>query len=106
MSITVSVIGGRYAPMVLCDTCGKALTNPGMAVVAYDLRGEGDREPIMAHKGACHEVVDKRIRDEGGFPGWSELGTWIANLLHNAGLDDDELARAQDSAALFAELGI
>jgi hypothetical protein len=106
VSVTVSVIDGRYAPQVICDTCGQAITRPAMAAVVYNMEGKGDRTCLFVHKGPCHDAADERIRAAGGFPGWDELGTWVANLLHNTGFDDDELARAQDTASLFWEMGI
>lgn len=96
MSISVRVTDGRYQPLVTCDACGKRITDPTMAVVVFDLRGDSDdRAPLFAHKGACdRDVASRRIEEAGGFPGWNEFGTWIANLLHNSGLSGPELEHA------------
>lgn len=104
--ITVRLIEGRRCPLVICDTCGQTISDPGMAAVVYDLKGPEDQAPEFAHKGGCHEALDTRIRDAGGLPGWSELGRWMVDLLHNTGIRGDELGRWAEHAAAFHELGL
>lgn len=104
--ITVRLIEGRYTPLVLCDHCGRRITEPGLAAVAYDLRGTADRQPFFAHKGRCHDAIDEAIETDGGMAGWGEFRRWMVDLLHNAGLHGDELDSAVEHAAAFHELGL
>ncbi len=106
MSFTVRMLEGRYTPLALCDACGQRITDPAMAVVAYDMQGEGDRTPQLAHKGRCHDALDGRIRAAGGFPGWNGFDRWMADLLFNAGLQGNALARALEASEHFHEVGL
>lgn len=97
MSFTVRRIEGRSVPMALCDTCGKRLTDPQLAVVVFDMNKREDA-PRLAHKGKCHDWQEQKIEGEAGFAGWNEYGRWMADLLHNTGLRGESLQRAiQDS---------
>jgi len=100
--IAVRVLDGRSCPVIVCDTCGRPITDPGMAAVVWDMTQQGDRLPSLVHKGACHDALDHGIKGEGGFPGWAELSRWFVDLLHNSGLHGDRLDRAISDAEQWA----
>lgn len=93
---------GRYAPLLLCDTCGKRIENSGMgAAVHANGREEGEYLDVLhVHKGQCH---DKAEADLGGTSsvGWEELNVHLLHLTHNAGFT---LEQAKELRELRDEL--
>lgn len=102
----VRPIDGRSTPLAICGSCREPISIPGMAAVVFDMREQHDRQPILAHKGNCHDTAEGRIRDAGGFPGWTEFGVWMAQLLHNSNLLGPALEHAIESSETLHELGL
>jgi hypothetical protein len=90
---------GLTVPLILCDTCGKEITDAGNAVVAWHFDSEhaaGRILPIrFAHKGACDHAGDNR---------WAcsmELDVFLVYLLNNAKV---RLKDAEYRAAFLSRL--
>lgn len=77
---------GRYAPMVICDQCGEAITDCRDGNVEYKADRLGTDaftgEPFFTHK-ECSEAFESA---RGGLYVWwaTELGAWLVWLLDNA----------------------
>ena len=104
--IAIHMIDGRFVPLLTCETCGRRIEDPEMAVVVFDLHARARQIPRFAHKGVCHDAADERIRQAGGYPGWNECGRWMMDLLHNTGLHGEALERAVASSTHAAEFGL
>lgn len=87
----------RSVPLLLCcDSCGSWIDDIGHgAAVFVSPSCEGDaREVRLAHKGACHDAIEARLRGEGHVVGWQELRRFLLDALHNGGLTFERIQEA------------
>lgn len=81
--ITTIVVGDRSCPAVICDWCGRLISETGNVLWRHNNGGEGDRatEIAFTHKGRC----DREF--EAAHPGrrwlWDEIDTFLHQLAHN-----------------------
>lgn len=90
-----------FAAVVVCDACGKRITDGGQAVA---LNSDTDKVSEMvsayhAHKGACHDAVEQRIGSPGQTVGWEEFSAHIFQAVTNSGLTLEGLAEEQEMRA-------
>lgn len=97
--IEIHFIDGRSCPMIVCDMCRERLLEAGKAAAVFTNFGEpgGKVRSLHVHKGridghTCHEEADALIRKDGGTPGWQEMKSFLADLVHNSGFPAEELA--------------
>jgi hypothetical protein len=82
---------GRYAPPLFCDTCGKRITDAGLAAavtVGHPIPEGESSEVLHVHKGECHDAVDRRL---GRQAGWDELSRPLLHLIYNVDLSPEKL---------------
>ena len=82
---------GRYAPVLLCDACGKPITHAGLAaaITLSDPIPEGEHSDVLyVHKGECHSLTDVRLGKQSG---WEEMSRHLLHLLYNIGLSPEKL---------------
>ena len=79
---------GVYAPLCVCDICGKRITDARQAMALYPNPGgpgAGERvEVLHVHKGKCDTLATNSYGDDGGT---DELSTHLFYLLKNVGLN-------------------
>ena len=92
----------RYAPVMVCDICGKIIDDANRAAVVHkrpqlseDLEGKTLIDVIHVHKGKCHDVGELNL---GGKErtGWIELETHLRYLIHNVGMNLEEMKEQND----------
>ena len=86
MPIIIQGLHDLLCPQVICDACGKAITNARMAVAVSRMDGEQNRV-LYAHKGVCHQIVESLLGDTTGI-GWAELLEHLCQLQYNAMLSE------------------
>jgi hypothetical protein len=95
--IKISVIEGRNAPRFHCQQCGKVIEKAGEGAVVYPSSVEegATSEAMVVHKdfagSKCMSQAEAQIRSKGGSPGWEELKSALAYLVHNLGAKGKDL---------------
>jgi hypothetical protein len=92
-------IPGRYAPLLFCDTCGKRITDAGLAAavtVGHPVPEGESSEVLHVHKGECHDAVDRRL---GRQAGWDELSRHLLHLIYNVDLSIGKLQAHKEADA-------
>lgn len=97
--IELVVIDGLTCPKVFCDSCGEEIQDAKQAAIVFkNFMNNGQRTNVTyVHKdfvkGNCLSQAEASIRAQGGQPGWEELGTHLADLLSNVGIDSQDIKR-------------
>lgn len=101
--IKILVLNARHAPIIMCDLCGQKIDDAIIGAAIFNNRTPGgDRLPdgsvidvLHAHKGECHDLAETKL---GGkeLTGWIELERHVRYVLHNSGLDLQELLDYDD----------
>ncbi|MET3916859.1 hypothetical protein ABID97_003641 [Variovorax sp. OAS795] len=89
--------GGRTVPMICCDICKSWIDDVGLAAAVFESPAkDGDVQEVwMAHKGGCLDKAEAEIRADGKRTGWQELGKYLGDALHNAGLTPERMLAAK-----------
>ncbi len=101
----------RFAPVIICDSCGQPITNAGRAGVVFaNVTLSGNRpadgataDVRHAHKGPCLDQAEAAM---GGreLTGWIEMTEHLRFLLGNTGLTPAALAEADADDEKFGRL--
>jgi len=85
--------------MLICDVCGKTITDAAMAMVKFPHLGENAEvtsELTFCHKKTC----DTQREGEG----WWELRHFFARLLTSTGMNGPEYGRAVEASKISGSL--
>lgn len=82
-----------YAPVVVCDWCGKTCLCDGNSMAAWDAGGSG--ELYHAHKGRCLDAIEERIGLQPGCIYTSELAAHLAYLTDNSQLTSEHISKTR-----------
>lgn len=86
---------GRLAPRLFCDVCGEVIHGQGAGAMVYswpDCADGESKEARFAHKGRCHDQLEKICEPSSGTAPWQEFDHFFTSLLHNIGMPIDVLA--------------
>lgn len=96
MAIKIQIVNeGRLAPRLFCDVCGEVIQGRGTGAMVYSWPACADGESAeahFAHKGRCHDLLERRCEPGNGGAPWQEFDQFFTNLLHNTGLPVGVLA--------------
>ncbi len=90
---------GCNCPVLVCDACGKHLDDADTAAVVFNNDMEEGAivqlyhvhmDGLRYHNG-CQDKIEKRIRDQGGMPGWQQMPSTIQQFVHNTGMTPKRL---------------
>src|SRR5437763_82741 len=92
-------IGGRYAPVVVCDVCCERIINPEHAVVVYDILTPGLVKTVYhAHEGQCHDTIDVKLNwQESAGRSWMEFMPYWTDAMDNIGMADEMVYKGRYS---------
>ena len=90
--------GDRTVQLLCCGTCGQWIDDFRYAGVGFPIPdGEGDVQPAeVAHKGACLDALEAKIRSTGKSFGWHELRSFMLNMCENSSLTTDAFQQLKD----------
>jgi len=74
--------------MLICDVCGKTITDAAMAMVKFPHLGENAE--VTSELTFCHKTCDNQREGEG----WWELRHFFARRLTSTGMNGPEYGRA------------
>lgn len=97
MAIEIRLIGSRICPYIVCDQCGKDITEPELAMAVNDaaqLVRDRRYPTLFAHKSCLNALEATRVKDLGT----EELTVFLAQLLLNTGMDLDAVTEAIERA--------
>jgi len=86
---------GMYAPVIICDICGKAIDNASLAaVIDCERPNVGEMTEVRhVHKGKCHDLADARWSE---LP-WAEMDVHLLNLINNVGSSLEKLQEVREA---------
>jgi hypothetical protein len=91
--IAILKADGRYAPVVLCDHCGKVIDDAMNATALSSSAPEGNTlQAFHVHKGDCDQALSAKL---GGLYGSEELAVHLFELMRNT-LSKSDLKRVQN----------
>lgn len=85
-----------YAPILVCDHCGKRIEDAKLALAVAPFSGKypnGNRRILHAHKRSCFDAIERK---EGEKCSWEELSIHIRLLAENVTLSPQELEKQQN----------
>ena len=90
--ISITRVDDRRRSLVICDHCKKPILDSRLAVALVDELG--DKNALHAHKGICHDAVEKNCISGGRIGvshlGFMELGEHLAQLVHNSNVQNSD----------------
>jgi hypothetical protein len=103
--ICLRIKDGFYAPIVLCDYCNEAITDPHMALELTDHRewdpaNEELIEVYHVHKDACDQAMQEKFA---GQCGSTELSIHMFQLAYNVGLRPDDFEKWMNGVELVGK---
>ena len=99
--IKLRIRKGRYAPVFVCDICGKQIEDTYATAVSPKQPMDGEfAEVLHAHKGACDDEASRRLGGETQ-SGWQEMSAHVVRLAANVGMTSVEIA---DQSERLAEI--
>src|SRR5262249_8429941 len=90
-------INGKTVPKIICDSCGKEISNAKAAAIVFKNFMEPDEKTtgLFVHKdfvgGNCLSVAEAKIRSQGARSGWLELSQHLAYVVSNVGLTAEDI---------------
>jgi hypothetical protein len=92
-------IGGRHAPVVVCDVCRERIIDPDKAAAVYDMLAPGLVKTVYhVHKGECHDAFDARLDwQEGTSRSWMEFVPYWTDAMDNIGMTDEMVYKGRYS---------
>lgn len=103
--IRVQYKDGKYAVVLICDTCEQRITNACQANAIHH-RGKADENGLLevfhVHKGYCDLKLENKIKGNELFVSSEELTTHLVRLIHNCGFPVDKLIEQNQ---LLKEMG-
>lgn len=79
MGLSVRFEGGKYGPVLICDTCGEAITDWRKALAVSELFFEEAVRPVRVfHKGECDPGrVGRRSKEARGSQQLNQYFAWL-----------------------------
>lgn len=83
-------------PRVFCDACDEPITE-GKGAVLFNAHYEAHERTKMffAHKGVCHDRMEVIVAGPGKHAGWTELRTFMSQLVSNVGIEPTALVPSE-----------
>jgi hypothetical protein len=91
------------APILVCDHCGKRITdayNAAAVVLPNKNYPNGNGTVLHVHKGKCHTAVDLANPETHG---WDEMTMHLRLLLKNVGID---LSKLEEEGKIDKQFGL
>ena len=83
--------GQGIGAVIVCDVCGDLIREAGLGVCVHPtdrLEIGESQKPFFAHKGKCHNQLERDFGYDPHNGPWDELTSFLAQLRRNTGFDE------------------